>query len=153
MQHVNFKKGEKCDVCIQTKYMLHLPGYLFPNPSGRERDWKQKEREKGRKHGWRLFGLCPLCTGLTGAKLRLSAPASLSFTQADKYAHTLTAGVTSYIRQHKGRAKHTLSQNHAFINTFTHSELLHITEWHRGERSDSLKCCIKGTAITNTESL
>lgn len=91
-----FTKGQRIpECCVQNKYMLHLPGYLFPNPSGKERDWK-RERGRKRKHGWRLFGLCPLRTGLTGAKFRLSAPASLSFTQADKYTHTLAAGVTSY---------------------------------------------------------
>lgn len=145
-----FRKGPIIpECCIQNKYVTSSRLPISKSQWKREGLKEKGKREKGRK----LFGLCPLRTGLTGAKLRLSAPESLSFTQADKYAHTLTAGVTSYIRQQEQRAKYTLSQNHAFINTFTHSELFHIAEWYGSERSDSLKCCIKGTAITNTEGL
>lgn len=114
---------------------------------------EDRERVREGKRGWRLFGLCTLRTGLTGAKLRLSAPASLSFTQADKYTHTHSWGY-QLLDSKRGRAKYTLSQNHAFINTFTHPELFSledVTEWHASERLDSLKCCIKGTASANAE--
>lgn len=80
--------------------MLYPPDYLFPPRSqgngGRlkEKQSREGERvgERERQHGWRLFGLCPLRTGLAGAKFRLSAPASRSFTQADKYIHTHSWG-------------------------------------------------------------
>lgn len=80
--------------------MLYPPDYLFPPRSqGKGGRLKEKQSRGGervrvreRQHGWRLFGLCPLRTGLAGAKFRLSAPASLSFTQADKYIHTHSWG-------------------------------------------------------------
>lgn len=128
-QKLKKKKSLTLVYNINTCYIFRAT--YFQIPVEERKIERESRREKERKHGWRLFGLCPLRTGLTGAKLRLSAPARLSFTQADKYTHTHSQLGLPVIRQQEERAKYTLSPNHAFINTFTHPKLFlqqHVTE-------------------------
>lgn len=47
------------DSCVQHKYILHLPCYLFPNPSGREKDWKRKQEREGEKARLEAFWSLP----------------------------------------------------------------------------------------------
>lgn len=126
-----YKRGQRIPgCCVQNKYMLYPPDYLSPPPPPRsqgkggrlkEKRSSEGERVRERQHGWRLFGLCPLRTGLAGAKFRLSAPASLSFTQPDKYIHTHSWGYQLLDGERREPSAHfTQKKNHAFINTFTH---------------------------------
>lgn len=143
------KKKKIPDSCVQHKYMLHLPCYLFPNPSGREKDWKRKQEREGEKARLEAFLVSALCA------LAWLGPSYASVPQRDSALHRQTNTHTHsqlglpVIRQQEERAKYTLSPNHAFINTFTHPKLFlqqHVTEWHGDERLDSLKTAWKRKA-------
>lgn len=77
-------------------------------------------------------------------------------THTHKHTHIHSQLGLPVIRQHEERTKCTLSQNHAFINTFTLpklSSLQDATQWHGGKQLDSLKCRITSAVITNPEGL
>lgn len=127
--------------------MLHLPAYLFPNPSGRQRE---SERGKARLEAfWSLHSahwpgwgqVTPQCPGepqlYTGRQI-----------------HTHSQLGLPVIRQQEGE-----SQVHTFTKSCIHKYIY--TPWTLLSRRhnwvtcklDSLKCCIKGTASANAEGL
>ena len=112
---------------------MHLPGYLFPNPSGGERDWKRK---RGRERESAAGGFLVSAHRPDWEQVPPQCPGEPQL-YTGRQIHTHSQLGLPVIRQQEQRAKYTLSQNHAFINTFTHPELLsreHVAEWHGGER-------------------
>jgi len=125
---------------INTCYILRAT--YFQIPVEKRKIERERESTAG---GFLVSALCALAwLGPSYA----SVPRRASALHRQTNTHTHSQLGLPVIRQQEDRAKYTLSQNHAFINTFTHpkrSFLQHITEWHGCERLDSLKCCIKGT--------